>query len=202
MEQTVYIIDDDPAIAEVISKLLNSVTIKNKSYSSAENFLAEYQPEMAACLILDIRMHGISGLQLQKIFNKNKDPTPIIFITGHGDIQMTRQAMKAGAVDFLTKPFSNQELLDNVQQVLRNNIRRQKEQEQQQKIMVRFATLTKREKQIMHAIVNGKSNKEIAQELQLSISTVETHRAKVMTKMKVASFAELVRIASLHDLTW
>jgi len=201
MEQVVCIIDDDNAIAEVIGDMLNSVAIKNKSYSSAENFLAEYQPGMAACLILDIRMHGISGLQLQETFKGDKDPTPIIFITGHGDVQMTRQAMKAGAIDFLTKPFSNQELLDNVQQVLRNDIRCQQKREQQQKIMAKFATLTKREKQIMHAIVNGKSNKEIAQELQLSTSTVETHRAKVMTKMEVTSFAELVRIASLYNLT-
>lgn len=201
MEQVVYIIDDDDSIAKVISDVLNSVMIKNKSYNSAENFLAAYQPGMAACLILDIRMHGISGLQLQKSLKRNKDPTPIIFITGHGDVQIIRKAMKAGAIDFLTKPFSNQELLDNVQQVLRKNIRYQQKQEQQQKIMAKFATLTKREKQIMHAIVNGKPNKEIAQELQLSISTVETHRAKVMTKMEAASFAELVRIASLYNLT-
>lgn len=199
MQQTVFIVDDDQEIAEVLSQLFESVDIDVQVYSSAEEFLADYKQQLG-CILLDVRMQGMSGLQLQKELQKRGNNLPIIFITGHGDIPMTKRAIKDGAIDFFTKPFNNQELLEVVQITLQQNVVLKKEQDRKNTIISHFNTLTAREKEIMQAVVDGNSNKKIMHEFNISISTVEAHRAKVMTKMQVDSLAELVKLSMKYNL--
>jgi two-component system response regulator FixJ len=194
----VYIVDDDPDIRKSLSLLLKSVSIEARSYASCDQFLEEIPENLShpSCLLLDVRMPGMSGMTLLERLRDQDMSLPIIMLTGHGDIEMAVRAMKLGAADFLTKPFSGQALLDRVQEVLRRG------QQQVASISVsveeaqaRWDALTPREKEIFDRICSGSSNKVIAADFGISIRTVESHRARIMEKMKVRTLVELVLLS-------
>ena len=191
----VFVIDDDSTVRDAIKELLLSVGHAVESYASAEEFLAERDPNMPGCLVLDVRLPGTSGLGLQEELLRRKDHIPIIFISGYGDVPMAVQVMKAGAVDFLQKPFREQELLECVQMALRRDEDFRQSQEEISEVLVGYRSLTKREREIMKLVVTGRINKQIAAQVGLSEVTVKIHRAQVMHKMGTASLAELVRAA-------
>jgi FixJ family two-component response regulator len=174
---------------------LNSVGIPNQTFESATAFLDSFDPDRIGCLVADIRMPVMSGMDLQKELNARKAAIPIIFITGHGDVPMAVNAMKGGARDFLTKPFRDQDLLDRVRSALDAARTESDSQQQLREIRERFESLTPRETEVMELVVNGSANKVIAMDLGVSQRTVELHRARVMQKMSVRSLAELVRLA-------
>jgi two-component system response regulator FixJ len=192
MNQIVFVVDDDPEIGKMLSWLIESIGADIEIYTSGEEFLEAYQGRLG-CLILDVRMKGMSGLRLQELLQERGDKIPIIFISGHGDIPMTVRVMKNGAKDFFTKPFNNQLLLDAVQQALEQNSKQYKEQLTKDKIKTQIDSLTSREQEVLNRIIKGKLNKVIAHDLGISISTVEAHRAKVMEKMQAKSLAELIQ---------
>ena len=199
IEQTVLIVDDDEAIRDSLEILCRSVGLRSESYASATDFLEAYDPERAGCLVLDIRMPGMSGLQLQERLKELGSPPPIIFVTGHGDVPMAVQAIQAGAVDFIEKPFRDQDLLDRLQQVLDLDLVRRRERRLLQQTEERLKRLTTREKEVLDLVVAGKPNKVIAASLGISQRTVEIHRSHVMEKMEADSLAELVRLVTqLH----
>jgi FixJ family two-component response regulator len=191
----VYVVDDDRAVRESLGLLLNSVGIPNQTFESATAFLDSFDPDRIGCLVADIRMPVMSGMDLQKELNARKAAIPIIFITGHGDVPMAVNAMKGGARDFLTKPFRDQDLLDRVRSALDAARTESDSQQQLREIRERFESLTPRETEVMELVVNGSANKVIAMDLGVSQRTVELHRARVMQKMSVRSLAELVRLA-------
>jgi len=193
-DTTVFIVDDDPASRDPLRWLLESVELKVVSFASAAEFLDGYDPRTPGCLILDVRLRGMSGLDLQAELNRRGLAVATIFLTGHADVPMAVQAMKNGAFDFLEKPFNDQMLLDRVQQAIerdRNARARESEREEQQR---RLEALTPREREVMELLVEGKANKEVADVLGLSVRTVEGHRARLMEKLGVNSLADLVRI--------
>lgn len=198
-DQTVFIIDDDEEICELISFLVQSIDIKAEIYANAEMFLNSYCCG-PGCVLADIRMKGMSGLRLQEELISRHDFIPIIFITGHGDIQMAKQAIKAGAEDFFTKPFNNQALLEAVQRALEKDNERQLQKAKKSIVLKNFNRLSKRERQVMQCVVNGKLNKIIATELNISMSTVETHRARIMKKMDSNSLATLIAVTLRYNL--
>lgn len=189
---TVFIVDDDPALCESLRWLMESVGLNVKNYTNAKDFLKEYSPEMKGCLLIDIRMPGMSGFELQDALIAAHNRMPIIMITGHGDIPMAVRALKAGAADFITKPFNAQQLLEQVQRVIKQDSKRA-EIPEYSLIAKRFASLTIREREVMERVVKGKLNKEIAYELGISLKTVELHRSHVMQKIQVRSLADLVK---------
>lgn len=189
--KTVFIVDDDDAFRDSLSWLLESAADNIRSFPSAEAFLDSYQGE-SGCLLLDIRMPGISGLALQKELNQQGHRLPIIIITGHGDIPMAVSAIKNGAVDFIEKPFDDQVLLDHVARGLALAQQWQQEAEADLEVLSLWDTLTKRERQVMELVVSGMANKVIAETLDISPKTVEVHRARVMSKMKANSLPDLV----------
>jgi len=196
----VYVVDDDVALCQSLSWLLESVGLTVETFNSAQIFLDKYDIGQRGCLLLDIRMKGISGFELQEKLINLGNRLPIIMMTGHGDIPMAVRAMKSGAVDFITKPFNDQLLLDLVQRVLLEEAERKEEHETvssggigNSELLERYASLTAREREIMERVVDGKLNKQIAYELGISMKTVELHRAHVMQKMQVKSLAELVK---------
>ncbi len=191
----VYLIDDDATVRGAIRDLLLSVGHLVESFPSAEEFLARRDPEACGCLVLDVRLPGTSGLELQKRLVAQKDRIPIIFISGYGDVPMAVQVMKAGAVDFLQKPFREQELLECVQAALRRDQTQRDIEEQVSGLLSGYRTLTKREREIMKLVVTGQINKQIAALVGLSEVTVKIHRAQVMHKMGTPSLADLVRAA-------
>jgi FixJ family two-component response regulator len=191
----VSVIDDDAAVREAIRDLLLSVGHAVEAYSTAEEFLARRDQQAPGCLVLDVRLPGTSGLELQKRLLALKDRIPVIFISGYGDVPMTVQVMKAGAVDFLQKPFREQELLECVQAALRRDQAQRENEEQVAGVLVGYRSLTKREKEIMKLVVTGQINKQIAALVGLSEVTVKIHRAQVMHKMGTPSLADLVRAA-------
>jgi len=193
----VYVVDDDLAVRDSLGLLLRSVGIKNETYESAAAFLDAFEPDRVACLVADIRMPGMTGLELQQELNSRKVAIPIIFITGHGDVPMAVSAMKDGAVDFLTKPFRDQELLDRISKALTGARADFGDQQKQRDVRNRYASLTPRETEVMDLVVQGLANKVIAMDLGVSQRTVELHRARVMQKMAVRSLAELVRQAEV-----
>ena len=193
----VHIVDDDRAIRDSLSLLLNSVGIENETYESAHAFLETYQPNRIGCLVADIRMPVMTGLELQRELNARKISIPIIFITGHGDVPMAVRAMKDGAVDFLTKPFRDQDLLDRIKVALSGAQADFGDQQKQRHVRARYESLTPRETEVMDLVVQGLANKVIAMDLGVSQRTVELHRARVMQKMTVRSLAELVRLAEI-----
>jgi FixJ family two-component response regulator len=191
----VYVIDDDAAVRDVIRDLLLSVGHTVESFGSAEEFLARRDPQAAGCLVLDVRLPGTSGLELQKRLVAQKERIPIIFISGYGDVPMAVQVMKAGAVDFLQKPFREQELLECVQAALRRDQAQREVEEKVSGMLNGYRSLTKREREIMKLVVTGQINKQIAAQVGLSEVTVKIHRAQVMHKMGTPSLADLVRAA-------
>jgi len=191
----VFVIDDDAAMRRSLENLIRSVGLRVEAFASAQDFLSIKREDVPGCLVLDVRLPGLSGLDLQKRMTEADIEIPIIFITGHGDIPMSVQAMKAGAVEFLSKPFRDQELLDAIQQALERD---RKSREQRAEVAVlrgRFDLLTPREREVMPLLVAGLLNKQIAAELGSSETTVKIHKHHVMEKMRAGSLAELVRIA-------
>lgn len=196
VQQTVYVIDDDEPVRDALGMLIRSIGLEVKTYESAVAFLEHYDGEDRGCLVLDIRMPLMSGLELQDELISRHSTLPIIFISGHGDIPMAVKAVKKGAMDFFSKPFHDQELLDGVQSALRENLDINEKVTNQIRIASRRATLTKRENQVLALIAEGVANKVIAIDLNISQRTVEVHRASVMEKMQAKSIAQLVKMVS------
>lgn len=191
---TVFIVDDDPGVRNAMQLLLRSVGRSAELFASAEDFLAEYDRNRAGCLVLDIRMPGLGGLELQERLLAKGSPIPVIFITGHADVPMAVEAMQKGAFDFIEKPVRDQELLERISEALSVDRRQRSRQESLSDIEARLSKLTKREREVMELVVAGKANKVVAWELGTSQRTVEIHRARVMDKMQARSLAELVRM--------
>jgi FixJ family two-component response regulator len=194
-QPTVIVIDDDPAVRESISGLIRSVGFQVKMLASVDEFHQSGRPSGPACLVLDVRLPGQSGLDLQRELASSRIQVPIVFITGHGDIPMSVQAMKGGAIEFLTKPFRDQDLLDAIQVGLARDRARLDDEKSMAVLRVRLETLTAREREVMARVVTGRLNKQIAGELGISDITVKVHRAQVMRKMKASSLPDLARMA-------
>jgi len=193
-DPTVFIVDDDPAMRESLTFLVSSIGLHVESFSSARDFLDGYAPGRIGCLVLDIRMPGMSGLELQERLNERRIELPIVMITGFGDIPMAVRALKHGALDFLEKPFTDQDLLDRIHEAIEQHRRRRIERQRRDEIEARVGRLTSRERQVMKCVVEGKSNKVIAEQLGLSPKTIEVHRARMMDKMRATSLAELLQL--------
>jgi RNA polymerase sigma factor (sigma-70 family) len=191
----VYIVDDDDAIRDSLTWLLEASGIRVESYDRAADFFARYRREPPCCLVLDIRMPGMSGTELQDRLIERGERIPIIFITAHGDVPMAVQAVKKGAVDFIEKPFNDQQLLDLIARALRHEEALQRHRQAEVQAAARLELLTPREKEVLDLVVAGRLNKTIADQLGISIKTVETHRAKVMEKMQARSLADLIQSA-------
>lgn len=192
---TIHIIDDDPCMLKYLSELVTTINYKSKTYNNANDFLSAYNDDGLGCLILDLRLPGISGFELQQQLAANNIDLPVIMISGFGNISIAVKAIKAGVLDFLEKPFRGQELLDLINNaVSKHKIDRMKNNAQN-KTLERINSLTKREKEVMELVVTGKLNRDIAKQLEISIKTVEVHRANVMDKMAVTSIADLVRMS-------
>ena len=194
-EPTVFIVDDDQAVARSLRWLIETVRLRVETFASAQAFLDGYDPHKPGCLVLDVRMPGLSGLELQERLTAQKINIPIIFITGHGDVQMAVRAVKSGAFDFIEKPFNDQDLLDRIQKAIVFDREQRGKEVQRGQLRMLFANLTPREREVLDLVVEGMSNKAIANSLGLSAKTVEVHRAKMMEKMQAHSVSDLVKMA-------
>ena len=199
-DASVFIVDDDSLIRHALELLFKSVGLKAYTFPSAQEFLEADLPDEPCCLILDIRMPSLSGLDLQEKLAEKGVTIPVIFVTGHGTVPMSVRAMKAGAVDFLQKPFEDQELLDAAHNAIELNRRTRTEQTEIRDIKNRFESLTQREHEVLVLVIAGLLNKQIAYDLKLSENTVKSHRASIMKKMKVESLADLIRFAEKADI--
>lgn len=197
-ESLVHVVDDEPAIRDSLAMLLRSVGLASRAYAGAQEFLDGWRPQEAECLVCDVRMPGMSGLELQEALNARSARLPVVLITGHGDVAMAVRAMKAGASDFIEKPFNDQVLLDAVNRALARA--RDGQGAGRAEVEARLAALTPREREVLLLVAEGRPNKVVATRLGLSTRTVEVHRAKVMEKMQARSLAELVRMAILCGL--
>ena len=200
-EPTVFVVDDDPAVRDSLSLLLETEGLSVECHESAESFLAAYRQDRTGCLVLDVRMHRMSGPELQAELVRRGSQLPIIFLTAHGDIPMTVRAMKAGARDFLTKPINGTELLDRVHAVLRSERERQNEQEMLAHERKRLDELTQREQEVMMLALAGRANKAIAKQLGISYRTVEIHRSHILQKTGTANMLELAQLAATCGLS-
>jgi RNA polymerase sigma factor (sigma-70 family) len=196
---TVFIVDDDRGLCEALTYLLESVHLNCESYSSTHEFLDAYDPQRPGCLVLDVRMPGMSGLDFQNELAARNSTLPIIMITGYADVSMAVRAMKAGAIEFLEKPFGDQVILESIQQAIERDRQARLREAERAKFGTRLARLTHREREVMDLLVAGRSNKEIAAELQVSRKTVETHRANLMNKTGARSLAGLIRSLLLYS---
>jgi FixJ family two-component response regulator len=194
---TVFVVDDDEAVRKALARLIRSAGMTARTFPAAEAFLAEHHAEPASCLVLDIRLPGLNGLQLQEALTRKGYPLAIIFITGHGDVPTTVRAMKAGAVDFLQKPFAGDELLDAIRRAVGRTREAIAKQAQVAELLRRYDTLTTRERQVFSLVATGLLNKQIAGELSTAEKTIKIHRGRVMAKMQAPSLADLVRMAGL-----
>ena len=193
-EEIVYVVDDDGAVRDSLRWVLESAGYRVEAFGSAEAFLAAYRPGAIGCLVLDVAMPGMTGLELQQQLSADHQDLPVIFISAHGTVPTAVSAMRHGAVDFLMKPFNNHALLERVGQALAVARQHQTAHTQQNAIAARLAGLTAREREVLDAVVEGLTNKQIARKLLISVKTVETHRAKIMLKTGADSLAELVRL--------
>ena len=195
---TVFVVDDDAAMRESLRFLVESVGLDVETFERAEDFLERYDPELPGCLILDVRIPEVSGLELQERLAEYGSGLPIIMVTGYGDVPMAVRAMRNGAVDFIEKPFSDQHLIDRVQEAIARDRLRRTERKGRESVARRVSTLSAREREVLDLVVTGKANKVIANELGLSPKTIEVHRARLMKKLNVSSVAELVQLSLEH----
>jgi len=196
---TVFVVDDDEAVRESLALLVHSVGLEAESFASAQAFLEVYRPERCGCLITDIRMPGMSGLELQEKLNEARIHVPVIVLTGHGDVPAAVRALKGGAVDFVEKPFNPQALLDLIQQAIARDAELRTQAAHDEAIAERMALLTPRENDVLELVVEGKANKVIAVDLGISERTVELHRGRIMRKMQARSLADLMRMVLPHE---
>jgi FixJ family two-component response regulator len=194
-QSIVFVVDDDPSMRRSLESLLRSVGLEVRLFSSAPEFMRSVRDDGPGCLVLDVRLPGMSGLAFQQELVKAGIALPIIFVTGHGDVSMSVRAMKAGAVEFLTKPFDDQALLDAVHSAIERDRSRRREHAGIAALVARYEALSQRERQVMEHVVAGRANKRIADELALSVVTVKVHRGQVMRKMQAKSVADLVRMS-------
>jgi FixJ family two-component response regulator len=194
-DKLVFVVDDDAPLRDSLADLLRSIGLRVEAFASAQEFLRRKRPDVPSCLVLDVRLKGLSGLDLQKRMIEGGIDVPIIFITGHGDVPMTVQAMKAGAVEFLTKPFRDQDLLDAIQLALERDQKAREQRAEIAELHSRFDSLTPREREVMALVAAGLLNKQVAGDLGTSEASVKVHRQHVMEKLGAGSLAELVRIA-------
>jgi RNA polymerase sigma factor (sigma-70 family) len=199
-EQVVFVIDDDPSMRTAIKELIEAVGMSCQTFGTGQELLGATLPDVPSSLVLDVRLPGLSGLNLQRELTERGINMPIIFITGHGDIPMSVQAMKAGAVEFLTKPFRDQDLLDAIEQGIERDRSARKQLTEIRDLRERFESITPRERDVMRLVVSGLLNKQIAAELDISEKTVNVHRSQVMQKMRADSLAQLVRMSEKLDL--
>jgi FixJ family two-component response regulator len=192
--QTVFLVEDDKPVREALVDLLDSAGIAARSFSSAEEFLVEWRPKMAGCLVLDVRLPGMSGMELQTRLTGSEVDIPIIVMTAHGDIPMVRKALKAGAIEFLTKPFQDDELLEAVEQAFAVDRARRKQHSVAESIRARIRQLSEREREVIQLVTAGMTNPEIAEKLKLSVVTVKLYRGSAMQKMRANSLADLVKM--------
>jgi FixJ family two-component response regulator len=200
-DSIVFIVDDDSAVRAGLTDLITSIGLSVKAFQSAREFLEHKRPDAPACLVLDVRLPGRSGLDLQRELVRSQAPIPIIFISGHADVPMSVRAIKEGAVEFLTKPFRDQELLDAIQQALETDRAGRQERARVAELRCRYESLTKREREVMKLVASGLLNKQIASELESSEATIKMHRAQVMRKMKAQSVVELAQMAEKMGIT-
>jgi FixJ family two-component response regulator len=195
LDHMIYIVDDDASVRDAVSNLLDSVGLRAQGFGSAEDFRRSTRPEVPSCLVLDFRLPGLNGLEFQEVLAKVGEAIPIIFITAHGDVPMTARAMKAGAVDFLMKPFQKEDLLAAIRSGLERDRIRRAEQSEIAVLQARFEQLTPREREVMELVVAGLPNKEVAAKLDISEVTTKMHRGQAMQKMQAGSLAGLVMMA-------
>lgn len=194
-DSMVWVVDDDEAVCDSLQLMLKTVGLEARAFSDGKSFLEKFDDSIPGCVVVDLRMHGMSGLELQEELHQRRSMLPVIFITGHGTVDSAVHAMRAGAIDFLQKPFDDQELLDTIQRAIRRDRDSRASLVAREALVQRYETLTSREREVMNLVVEGHANKVIASDLDISERTIEIHRSRVMKKMEAESLPHLVRMA-------